>query len=338
MDVRISLMKKFAHYVPVKSMALIFTITMLVGLAFAENETTKSEPAANNPPTATPEASPRPAPKRFVDKVPEGTQIIEDLEYVSDGGASQSLDIYLPPSSEKGDALRPLVVYIHGGGWRSGSKNDWHPSFRDLLENGFAVACISYRLTTKAPWPAQIHDSKAAVRWLRANAEEYKFDPNRIGVWGHSAGGHLAALIGTSGDVKELEGSEGKTDISSTVQAACNWSGPTDFTMAINEENPKWQFLRKLVIELLGGEEAAPKAAPAASPITYVNAKCPPFLSMIGEKDEVIPLQQVSVLHEALKKADVESTLIVVPNGDHGIAAPDNLKPVTEFFTKHLKK
>jgi acetyl esterase/lipase len=274
--------------------------------------------------------------KPFVDKIPPDVQIKPDLEYVPGGGASQSLDLYLPKSDAP---LIPLVVYIHGGGWVSGTDKDWHPSFCDLLEHGFAVATINYRLTKEALHPAQIYDCKAAIRWLRAHAADYHLNPDRIGVWGHSAGGHLAALLGVTNDLPAMEGDEGTKGVSSSVQAACDWSGPTDLVKTFQDGPAAAQSLYPLVVGLVGGPDKANKENLAqASPVTYVSAKSVPFLIMQGDKDNVVPLDQSSILDAALKKAGVESTLIFIPGGGHGIGKPDDLKPVTAFFEKQIKK
>lgn len=272
----------------------------------------------------------------FVDKlIPTDTVLKADLEYVPGGGASHTLDLYLP----KTDAAKiPLVIFIHGGGWNSGTSKDWHPSFGNLLEHGFAVATINYRLTGEAIFPAQIYDCKAAVRWLRAHAADYRLDPDHIGVWGHSAGGHLAAFLGTTNDNPKFEGDEGVKGVSSSVQAACDWSGPMDLGKTFADGAQAGGILYKLDVGLVGGPDKATKENMAeASPITYVSAKSAPFLIMEGDRDEYVPLEQSSRMDDALKKAGVESTLIFLPGARHGLDKPDQLPPVTAFFEKHLK-
>ncbi|MCA8991197.1 MAG: alpha/beta hydrolase fold domain-containing protein [Planctomycetaceae bacterium] len=158
-------------------------------------------------------------------ELPEGVKKIGDIPYVENGHERQVLDLYLPESTGK---PRPLVLWIHGGAWRAGDKNSgpWMP----LLEKGFVVASMNYRLSQHATFPAQIEDCKAAVRWLKQHAKEYEIDPDHFGAWGSSAGGHLVALLGTSGDIPTLEGTS-ETDVSSRVQAVCDWFGPTDFSL-----------------------------------------------------------------------------------------------------------
>ena len=163
----------------------------------------------------------------------QNTLVKKNMIYASVEGTDLKLDLFIP---EKAEGPMPLVVWIHGGGWRSGSKENCRAL--GLTEYGFAVASINYRLTDVAMFPAQIHDCKAAIRFLRANAKQHRIDPNRIGVWGSSAGAHLAALMGVTNGNKEVEGNIGKyTQTSSDVQAVCDWCGPTDFmTMPVNRQ------------------------------------------------------------------------------------------------------
>jgi acetyl esterase/lipase len=264
--------------------------------------------------------------------LPEGTKVEKDISY-GPNGERNTLDLYLPPSEKP----LPLIIWVHGGGWRSGSKAGGGPALR-MAGRGYAVASINYRLSGMATFPAQIEDVKEAVRFLRVNAKKYNLDPDRFGAWGGSAGGHLVALLGTSGDVKELEGDGPNKEVSSRVQAVCDFFGPTDLAKLVgnstNAQSP--------VLKLLGGPVADKKAeAERANPITHISKKAPPFLIVHGDKDTTVPLSQSELLHEALKKAGVESTLIVLPGAGHGGAAfnePDTAKKIDEFFDKHLKK
>ena len=153
---------------------------------------------------------------------PEGITAHRDLAYVTDGHERQKLDLYIPTEGEN----LPLIIWIHGGAWLGGSKERYAPM--EYLKSGYAGASINYRLSQHAIFPAQIEDVKAAVRWIRANAETYRLDPNRFAAWGSSAGGHLVAMLGTTGDVKEFEVGE-NLGVSSRVQAVVNYFGPTDF-------------------------------------------------------------------------------------------------------------
>jgi acetyl esterase/lipase len=262
---------------------------------------------------------------------PAGVRVIRNIPYVNGGKNSQSLDLYLPEKTHK---PVPLIVAIHGGGWQAGDKSQFPGG--GLVRAGFAVASINYRLTQQATWPAQIYDCKAAVRWLRAHAKEYKIDPHHVGAWGASAGGHLAALLGTGGDVKELEGDEGNLDQSSDVQAVCDFFGPTDLTK-IKDEHVAGDALT----HLFGGPlRDHPDQAKQASPITYVTKDDAPFLIMQGSKDPLVHPEQSQWLDEALKKAGVESHLVIVEGAGHGgpqFMTPERAKMILTFFDKHLK-
>ncbi|MHB1037149.1 MAG: alpha/beta hydrolase fold domain-containing protein [Pirellulales bacterium] len=270
-----------------------------------------------------------------------GVRVLRDLEYVPSGGKARSLDLYLP---EKADAPRPLVVWIHGGAWLGGDKGGC-PAAR-LVARGYAAASINYRLSQEAVFPAQIEDCKAAIRWLRAHAKEYQIDPNHIGVWGSSAGGHLVALLGTSGDVKELEGPGGNPEYSSRVQAVCDWFGPTDLIQMGAQAGPKSHIKHDAPNSpeslLIGGaiQENKEKAA-RANPIRYVTKDDPPFLIMHGDRDDMVPHEQSTLLAAALKKAGVEVTFKTIAGAGHGgpqFNSPENTKLVEEFFEKSLKE
>lgn len=255
-----------------------------------------------------------------------------NLEYVEDAHDLQKLDLYLP--KEAAGPL-PLIVWVHGGGWSGGDKANVPPL--PFVAKGYAVASVNYRLSKHAVFPAQIEDCKAAIRWLRGNAKKYNLNPEKVGVWGSSAGGHLVALLGTSGDVKDLEGSKGHLDQSSRVQCVIDYFGPTDFTQMggwhNNANSPE--------SSLIGGpvQENKDKAA-KANPITYVTKDDPPFLIVHGDKDPAVPYLQSTLLHDSLVKAKVASTLIKIEGGGHGgrdFYNADALKRVEAFFSKHLK-
>ena len=252
-----------------------------------------------------------------------------DLVYKTVNGTVLRLDLYCP---ENVSGPLPVIVWIHGGGWRNGGKRKC-PAVA-LVPDGYAVASIDYRLSSIAPFPAQIEDCKAAVRWLRANAATYHLDPDRIGAWGMSAGGHLAALLGTSGGVPNLEGSGDNTQYSSRVQAVCDVAGPADLT-ALTNVGPKRMFA---IETLLGGplEQDQAKAI-AASPIHYVSKDDPPFLIVHGEGDRVIPVEQSQRFYEALRKAGVNATLKILPVGHQGVLM-DAVKEAEVFFDATLKK
>jgi len=262
---------------------------------------------------------------------PPGTKAYRDLAYVTDGHERNKLDLYVP---EKAEGALPLIVWIHGGGWQGGSKERC-PAL-PLVSKGYAVASINYRLSQHAKFPAQIEDCKAALRWLRANASKYHLDPEHVGVWGASAGGHLVALLGTTAAVKEFD-TGGNADQSSKVQCVCDWFGPTDFVALGGKSSGADNALAKLI----GGPipENKDKAA-KASPVTYVTKGAAPFLIMQGDMDNLVPARQSELLAEALKKAGVDVTLRILPGAGHGGAAfmnAENKKLIEEFFDKHLK-
>ncbi len=262
---------------------------------------------------------------------PQGVQVLRNLAYVANGHERNRLDIYLP---EKPTGRLPLVVWIHGGGWEAGSKEDC-PAV-PLVAKGYAVASINYRFSQHALFPAQIEDCKAAIRWLRANAAQYHIDPDHIGVWGESAGGHLVAMLGTAGGVKEFEGKGGNLDQSSRVQCVVDWCGPTEFmTIGKLADKPGTP-----VAKLIGGPvQDNQEKARRASPVTYVSKDSAPFLILHGDRDDIVPLQQSEVLAQALKKAGVEVHLEIIKGNGHGgpgFVDAERRKLTEDFFAKHL--
>ncbi|SRR6266436_7901451 len=262
-----------------------------------------------------------------------------DLVYKRVNGTVLTLDLYCP---EKVSGPLPVIVWIHGGGWNRGRKEQC-PAVR-IVDEEYAVASIDYRLTEVAPFPAQIEDCKAAVRWLRANAAKYNLDPNRIGVWGFSTGGHLAALLGTSGGVPELEGGGDNLNVSSRVQAVCVVSGPGDLLQLYRdatgpsgaEMNPK---VKPALEALIGGPvEESKTRAMAASPISYISKDDPPFLIIQGENDPTVPVGLTQSFFAALKAAGVDATLNIAPGRGHGVGGPKFDPVIKAFFDKHLRK
>jgi len=257
---------------------------------------------------------------------PPGVQVLRNLEYVPGGHERNRLDLYLP---EKAARPLPVIVWIHGGGWTNGDKA--RVPIASFATNGYAIAAINYRFSQHAIFPAQIHDCKAAVRWLRANAAKYGLDAAHFGAWGSSAGGHLVALLGTTAGVKDFEGPGGNSNQPSRVQAVVDWYGPTDFlTVGLKETRTR----------LLGGEPQSNKEkAIKASPITYVSKDAAPFLIMHGDKDRTVPISQSETFARALKQAGAEVTFVVVKDAGHGgrlFTSPEHLKQLEAFFRKHL--
>jgi acetyl esterase/lipase len=262
-----------------------------------------------------------------------------DLAYVTDGHVRQKLDLYLP--RQPASTPLPVIIWVHGGGWQNGSK-DRCPALRlGFLERGYAVASIGYRLTDSAIFPAQIQDVKAAIRWLRAHAKEYDFDPNRFAAWGSSAGGHLVALLGTAGDVSDFETGP-YLDQSSRVQAVIDFYGPSDFLRFV--ETPGYASHRQPgapEAKLIGGRVTDhPDRAAAVSPVTYVTRDDPPFLILHGTDDRVVPVNQSEVLHAKLTEAGVASTLHILPGSGHGGPAfteREALGWITAFLDRTLR-
>jgi acetyl esterase/lipase len=275
-------------------------------------------------------------------KLPEGLKVERDIVYAKVGERELLLDLYLP--EDKAARLLPVIAWVHGGGWRSGSKGSGGRAL-PMLSRGFAVVDVGYRLSGEAIFPAQIQDCKAAVRWIRANAEKYGLDPDRIGAWGSSAGGHLVALMGTAGDVKEFDIGE-NGEYSSRVSAVCDWFGPTDFLRmndfpgAMDHDAPNSPESL-----LIGGpiQENKEKVA-RANPITYISDSKTAFLIVHGDKDQTVPYNQSELLYTALQENGAVADLYCVKNGGHGFsrATEDTMEELVDmagdFFEKHLKR
>lgn len=263
-------------------------------------------------------------------KLPPDTTEYRDLSY-GPHKERNNLDLYVPKSEKP----LPLVIWVHGGGWSMGSKDGGNPAM-PLLTKGFAVASTNYRLSQHAVFPAQIEDVKSAVRFLRANAKKYNLDPDRFGVWGASAGGHLVALLGTTGDDHEFDVDSNK-GVSSKVQAVLDFFGPTDLAKLSppqTKNNP--------ITALLGGATGEKKELAAkANPITHVSKTDPPFLIVQGDADPLVPASQSEMLAEALKKAGVECELVILKGASHGgpqFNTPEMREKYLAFFEKNLKK
>lgn len=267
---------------------------------------------------------------------PFGSRADLNVEYGKAGEVSLKLDLYRPPAKQRGPY--PVVAYVHGGGWIGGSKAPC-PCV-NLITNGFAVASVEYRLSTVAPFPAQIEDCKAAIRWLRANAKKHELDPERIGAAGASAGGHLVALLGTSGDAKDLEGDAGNAGVSSRVCAVCDYFGPTDLLQWDGHGSViSATAADSLITTFLGGPISQRKdVAVRANPITYVTPDDPPFLILHGDKDNIVPIGQSRILDAALRKAGVPTRLHVVEGAGHGFNDATVNKMVLEFLEKNVRR
>ena len=260
--------------------------------------------------------------------VPPGLVAHRDLAYVPGGHERQKLDLYVPAS---GEGPFPLIVWIHGGSWTYGSKEGCLPVPWAL--KGYAVASLNYRLSQDAPFPAQIQDCKAAVRWLRAHAAEYRIDRDRFVAWGDSAGGHLAALLGTTGD----DPGEGPPRESSRVQAVIDWYGRADLSRVCTDP----AMAEHAVARLLGGSgPAVTDIARKASPIAHVSPDDPPFLIMHGDRDATVPVQQSEAFAEALQRAQVPVTLVILSGAGHGgeeFLRPERVRLIDAFLREYLR-
>jgi acetyl esterase/lipase len=270
--------------------------------------------------------------KTSTPSIPIGSVLYRDLTYTEVNGTSLKLDLYRP----KAPSLNlPCVVWVHGGGWKQGSKNRCPATW--LVNHGYVVVSIDYRLTDTAIWPAQIDDCRSAIRWLRDHAVEYGLDAQRIGVWGGSAGGHLVALLGTT-----VPPTDEKT--SSRVSAVCDWYGPTDLlTMPANvlSEGRKLEDLASSnSAKLLGGSvRDRAELAAQVSALHHVSSDDTPFLIMHGGKDSLVPLEQSERLHKALQAAGVPSQLHVIPDAGHGgkeFQTDTTRAIIRQFFDKTL--
>jgi|JI6StandDraft_1071083.scaffolds.fasta_scaffold03815_5 acetyl esterase/lipase len=273
--------------------------------------------------------------------VPPEIEALRDIAYADTENARQKLDLYLP-KVRKGDKPLPVIVFIHGGGWRGGDKSGGIGNVGRFVQSGeYAGASIGYRLTDEAQWPAQIHDCKAAIRWIKAHAKEYNLDATKIAVWGTSAGGHLVSHLGTSGDVKELEGTLGKhLDQNSSVTCVVNFFGPENFLSMVRQPSTIDRTQGKDYPEalLLGGPVSEKEAVTKeASPVTHVTKGDAAFFTAHGTKDPLVPFAQGEEIHAALTKAGVPSLLQEMTNGGHGFKSPLLDERVKQFFDLHLR-
>jgi acetyl esterase/lipase len=265
---------------------------------------------------------------------PPELEVHDDLQYGVGGGEKLHLDLARPANLDK---LTPCIVFIHGGGWAAGNRKAYYAEMRRAAEQGFVAATVSYRLVKdgKHRWPAQIEDCKCAVRWLRANAERFSIDPDRIGAIGGSAGAHLSMLLGTMDKGDGLEGEGGSPDQSSKVQAVVGYFGPTDLTVKYPEQS------RQIVANFIGGPlEDRKDDYGRASPIRYVNAGDAPTLIFHGTKDVLVPYEQAFAMATALSEASVPGRVEIMLGHGHGWGgemAEHTQRATIEFFRTTLK-
>jgi acetyl esterase/lipase len=270
--------------------------------------------------------------------------IEENITYGKAGDTELKLDLARPP----GDGPFPAIVFIHGGGWSGGNRQAYRGQIQEAAKRGYVAATISYRLmqfdqakketTTATPtFPAQIHDAKAAIRWVRAHAEQYQVDPDRIGVTGASAGGHLSLLMGLTDPSSGLEGDSGNPDQSSRVQAVVNVFGPTDMASCYEKSSVAWIFR----LFLGGTPDEAAERYKAASPLTYVSKDDPPVLTLHGDMDALVPVEQARMLDDKMKAVGANHTLTIFEGQGHGFGGEYGKKAAEAtwaFFDQHLKQ
>jgi acetyl esterase/lipase len=272
--------------------------------------------------------------KKKQPQLPPGVEVHQDIEYAKHDGISLKLDLYLPQQI-KGDV--PVIVFVHGGGWKNGGKASGKRGAW-LVPHGFAIASISYRLTNLGQWPDQINDCYAAVRWVRKNAKRYGLNGERVGCWGTSAGGHLAALMGTRTFTD-------RERVSSRVQATADWFGPSELlTMPPNNVGngrTAEDVAKSNGAILLGATvKDVPKFAKDASALDNVSGDDSPFLIMHGTADPGVPISQSEKLHAALTAVGVPCTFVKLKGAKHGgpeFITPASNKIFLDFFTEHLK-
>ena len=242
-------------------------------------------------------------------------QVIRDIEYARIGERALKLDFHLPPSK----TISPLIVWVHGGAWRSGSKSDM--PLESLVGEGYAIASVDYRLSTEARFPAQIHDIKAAIRFLRAHSGDWSMASEKIVIAGNSAGAHLAALVGVSNGHTELEGTVGSDpQRSSAVQGIISFYGASNLTTILSQSTPHGLSVRVPALELfLGGQPSDfPEVARLASPVSHVDRNDPPLLLIHGDQDPQMPVAQSHELLKAYQMANLPVHFEVVSGGAHG--------------------
>ena len=268
----------------------------------------------------------------------ETGKIEKDVIYGKADNADLKMDIYYPA---EGTGNSPALIYVHGGAWIEGDKSSGVgiKYIPDLVKRGYLVASVNYRLAPKYKFPAQIEDVKCAVRFLRFNAKKYGINPEKIGAFGGSAGGHIVLLLGLSGSDK-FNNSGGYEGQSSKVKAVVDLFGPSDLTVTFDKKG------MKLIEEVFGTSDCNSEILKSASPVSYISSEDPPFLIIHGEKDRVVQFSQSQELYDKLKKAGLDATLVRVKNAGHGfIAFGGKIDPsreeigvmIADFFDRSLK-
>lgn len=269
--------------------------------------------------------------------VPAGVLFEKNIEYSNPDDQHLQLNMARP---KEGTGPFPAVICIHGGGFRAGTRESFNGLCLQLAERGYVAVTVSYRLAPKYQFPAAVYDVKAAVRWMRANAEKYQIDPDRIGTTGGSAGGHLAQFLGVTSGVKKFEGDGGNAEYSSSVKCVVNFYGPSDFTKSYDASVDAKDVLP---LFLGGNLQQERHRHIESSPLYWVTPEAAPTLFVHGTKDAYVAHEQAEWIVERMKAADVEATLMTIEDGDHGFrtSSPEVKEKIEnarfEFFEKHLK-
>jgi acetyl esterase/lipase len=257
---------------------------------------------------------------------PPRTTTEQDIVYTKAGSDELKLDMARPAD---GAGPFPAVVVIHGGAWRQGNKADVRPILPQFALRGFVAISPQYRFCPKDPFPAQIHDVKAAVRWLKVNAKKYKVDPARIGAMGFSAGGHLSLLLGLTSPADGLEGDVPAGAPDSRIKAVVNYFGPTDLAA---RDIP--DICKPWIKDFLGGTpHEQPATAAKASPLTFVSNDDAPVLTFQGTKDPLVPFTQAIKLAEAMTSAGVPGRVELMLGAEHGWGGPEMERTIAETFS-----
>jgi acetyl esterase/lipase len=267
-------------------------------------------------------------------EVPDSVAFEPNIEYANPDGQHLQLDLARPKT---GDGPFPAVVCIHGGGFRAGTRQGYNSLCAKLASRGYVAVTVSYRLAPKYQFPAAVHDTKAAVRWLRANAAKYHIDPERIGTTGGSAGGHLAQFLGVTAGVKRFEGEGGNAEQSSGVRCVVNVYGPSDFTKSYGKSVDAAEVLP---LFLGGNLEETRRRHIEASPLYWVTPDAAPTLCIHGTEDKYVAHEQAVWLIDKLKASAVEAELLTLEGAGHGFKGKDAEtaeNALFAFFDRHLK-
>lgn len=320
----------------------ILYLSLLISILMTACNPISPAPVTPSTELLTPEAVPTELPaedltlRNVMSTIPSATSRIErDITYCTMDGAPLKADVYFP--QKEADIL---LIHIHGGGWRTGSKagGTGFMDFPALLNAGYTLASIDYRLAPEYKMPAMIEDVKCAVRYFRAHAAEYGIDPERIGVWGTSAGGHLVSMLGTADESAGFDVGE-YLDVSSRVQAVADLFGPANM-----QSYPITRGSTQVARTIFGASDLSDPSVAAASPVTYITPDDPPFLILQGELDQTVPLSQSQEFYDKLTAAGVEAQLVIVEGGGHGLNEPDQTptraeltQMIVDFFEAKLR-